>query len=142
MKPETVLVINVLLGLLTVGVAALVIQVWMPTFLRQPPSRQRVFGPHEWLLAGITIGFTATIGDNVFWGITWYSKLRGWPTSDWWFEQAPIANMIFKHAGRICAAMCHLEAARQASVVSTEELATRTATVLLGSLTMFVLLML
>jgi hypothetical protein len=38
--------------------------------------------------------------------------------------------------------MCHLEAARQANVISTEDLATRTATVVLGSIAAFVILML
>lgn len=141
MTQQSVLVVNLFLGLITVGVALLVIQVWMPTYLRRPHS-QRGFGPHEWLLVGITIGFASTIGDNVFWGITWYSKMRNWPTSPWWFDHGPAANMIFRHVGKISAALCHLEAARQASVISTEDLAARSTMVVLGSIVAFAILML
>lgn len=139
MKPEIILILNLLMGLLTVGVAGLVLQVWMPTVKKW--DRRTWFGPHEWLLLGITLGFTMTIGDNIFWGITWYSKLRAWPTSQWWFDHGPWANLVFRHTGKICAAMCHLEAARQASVITSEDLATRTAVVIAGSVTAFSVLL-
>lgn len=138
MSHQTVLIINLFLGLVTIGVAALVIQIWMPPVA----IRRHAWGPHEWLLAGITIGFASTIGDNIFWGITWYSKLKEWPTSPWWFDHGPAANLIFRHVGKITAGLCHLEAARQASVVHSGDLVGRSVMMLVAASFLFLWLVL
>lgn len=139
MALETLLRINMILGLMTIGVAILVINTWLPTCIVHPLGR-KTFGPHEWLLVGVSISFLMTIGDNLFWGVTWYSKLMKWPTSQWWFDHGPSANLVFRHVGKICAGMCHLEAARQARVIESEDLARRSSVVVVASVILYVLL--
>jgi hypothetical protein len=139
MSLDTILRINLLLGFITVGFAFLVLLVWAPKFIRWYDRSK--LGPHEWLLIGISLGFLSTIGDNIFWGITWYSKMKAWPTSEWWFDHGPAANLLFRHVGKIAAAGCHLEAARQANVLSSCELSSRSAAIIMLSAVLTFLLL-
>lgn len=122
---HTILILNTFLSALTAMMCLVVVTVWMPRVLN---------GKHSLLLAGIVIGFAGALADNVYWGITWYSKLQQWDTVQWWFDHGPIANIFFRHAMKLAAAVCHLEAARRAGIDNVAELS---IAALIGSLFVF-----
>jgi len=111
-----ILTLNLLLGCWTIGVAYMVLHFWTPN------ARSNASTANRLLLIGISISFLGTIGDNVYWGLTWLSQLKGWPSEAQWFAGGPYANTLFRHAMKIAAAACHLEAARRAGIVQTAEL--------------------
>lgn len=116
---EFILKFNTLLSLVTVGVCIFVFYVWFP---RLKKSNFRSFDPRELLIIGIFISFFCACCDNIYWGITWLSKLQNWETSQWWFDHGLINNLFFRHCGKILAGICHLEAARLAGAISKEDL--------------------
>jgi len=122
---HTVLMLNTFLSALTALMCLVVVVVWMPRVLN---------GKHSLLLAGIVVGFAGALADNVYWGVTWYSKLKQWDTSQWWFDHGPIANIFFRHTMKLTAAACHLEAARRAGIENVAELS---VAALIGSLFVF-----
>lgn len=117
--------VNTLLSAVTAMLCLVVVVVWMPRV---------VGGNHTLLLAGIVVGFAGAFCDNVYWGITWYSKLQQWDTMQWWFNNGPIANIFFRHGMKLTAAACHLEAARRAGIGNVTELS---VAALIGSLFLF-----
>lgn len=131
-----ILIINLFAGLLTIAVAFLVIHVWLPH------TKAGKHGPHHLLLWGITIGFVAIIGDNIYWGLTWLSRLNQWPSEPAWFTGGPWANLLFRHGGKIAAAALHLEAARRAGIIGSRELFEITSFAIVASAAFFFLLLL
>jgi hypothetical protein len=130
-----ILIINLLLGCWTIGVAYVVLHIW------SPHARSNASVANRLLLIGISISFLGTIGDNIYWGLTWLSKLKGWPSEAQWFNGGPYANTLFRHCMKIAAAACHLEAARRADIVKTAELSRLLwSVVLLGFLVFLFLL--
>jgi len=125
---------HLFMSLLTIGVASLVLHVWLP-HVRGDSA------PHRLLLWGITMSFMATIGDNIFWGLASLSKLKGWPSYECMLKAGPYADLLFQHAMRILAAACHLEAARRANVIASIELATVTMFAIVGAIAVFAFLM-
>lgn len=136
---DGVLTVNTLLTLLTIGSAGVVVLVWMPTFVLNAKKNEKL-EPHQLLLLGIAISFLSTICDNIYWGITWFAKLKQWPTAIWWLDHGPIANTFFRHLGKIMAAGCHIEAARRSGVVLREEITAMTVLVCVVCLFIFCLL--
>ena len=122
---SVILMVNTWLSALTALMCLAVVLVWMPRITG---------GCHTLLLAGIVIGFAGAFADNVYWGITWYSKLKQWDTTQWWFDHGPVANIFFRHSMKLAAAVCHLEAARRAGIDSVAELS---VAALIGSLFIF-----
>lgn len=127
-----ILKLNLLLGLLTIGIAIMVVCVWIPPILQDLRKHGRTT-PASLLQCGIVIGFLSVIGDNVFWAITWYAKMAKWPTEQWWFDHGPWSNLLFMHLGKMAAGCFHLEAARRAHAVGTENLAMRSAEMTIGA---------
>jgi hypothetical protein len=108
-----ILHINLILTVITVLTSVMVVVLWWPQ-----AKSWRLLAPSDLLVVGITIAFLGAVGDNLFWGITWYSRLHHWPTESWWFDCGPYSNFVFRHVMKIAAAYCHIEAARRASVLS------------------------
>jgi len=134
---QPMLIVSFYATLLTIGFAVLVLIEWCPNFKRMAT---RKWSQSDLLILGVLLGFVSVVGDNVYWGITWYSKMKNWSTSEWWFEFGPVSNLIFRHAMKIAAAACHLEAARRAEVVATDSLVMKTLIVLFVSVLLFSLL--
>lgn len=125
---------NTLLSLITIGVCIFVFYVWFP---RLKKTNFYSFDPRELLIIGIFISFFSTCCDNIYWGITWLSKLQNWPSSQWWFDNGPINNLFFRYCGKILAGICHLEAARLAGAISKEGLTVGAIFILFISLSIY-----
>ena len=136
---DGILIFNTLLTLLTIGSAGVVVLVWMPTFLLHSKSSKSL-APHQLLLIGIAISFATAVCDNIYWGITWFSKLKNWETSQWWFDHGPMANTFFRHLGKILAAACHIEAAKRSGIILREEITAVTVLIFVACLFIFCLL--
>ena len=111
---EAILKVNLFLTLMTVAFSILVLVYWFPGY-----KSWSMCTPHDLLLMGICASFLSSVGDNIFWGITWFSKLKHWSTSQWWFDTGPYVNLVFRHSIKIFAAVCHLEAVRRSQRVNT-----------------------
>ena len=125
---------NTLLSLITIGVCIFVFYVWFP---RLKKTNFYSLDPRELLIIGIFISFFSTCCDNIYWGITWLSKLQNWPSSQWWFDNGPINNLFFRYCGKILAGICHLEAARLAGAISKEDLTVGAICILFISLSIY-----
>ena len=111
-----ILIVNLFLGLLTIAMSVVVLSAWLPH------TKSEEMSAHRLLLIGIALSFTATIGDNIYWGLTWLSQLKHWNSEPEWFAGGPYANLVFRHCVKIVAGACHVEAARRAGIIRAREL--------------------
>ena len=67
--------------------------------------------PSSNLTRGIYVGFFANVCDNLYWAVTWYSILHGFPIGQLLLMGGSIANVLFRQAGGIYSASRHVKAA-------------------------------
>lgn len=105
--------ISVALVVPAVGLAAVVVKHWAPKALRALMKKTTASG-EEWLILGVTLGFSAFIFNSLFWGAHFLADFMGWDgLRDLTYRLVPAANIVTRNVPYAIAALCHLIAYNQ-----------------------------
>ena len=122
---EIAILISLTLTMPLLGVAAGVLDEWVPSLFR---NQARVdWTATDWLILGICFSFLGSIGDNIWWGVAWMLKYFNDPAWIWWFDHGVYSNILFRQAFKIAAGYCHLRAAVESGAMSGKSLSYRFA---------------
>lgn len=95
----------------TVVLGVAVVVIWGPHAWRA--IRAGMTRGDEWLVLGVVLGFVGAVGDNLYWGAAWGSKLLGLEGADSLFAHGVYANIPLRQGLGVAAAFCHIKAGQE-----------------------------
>ena len=110
---EVAALISLALTPVTVILCVAVVAVWGP-LCRHTLQNRKTASDVDWLILGLSVGFVASIADNIWWGVAWSTAFIEGSTNgleNWWFKHGTFSNIVFRQGGTMLAAILHLRSA-------------------------------
>ena len=124
---DLAILLSIALTVPLLGISIWVLEEWLPS-VSSHLAFPEFWSARDWLIVGICLSFTGSIGDNLWWGMAWLLRFLHESSWEWWFDHGVYSNVIFRQGFKLAAGYCHLRAAVETGALSRRLLSTMMAT--------------